>query len=66
MYRKNGFGKDSVACETCRHLCRVDSGISHYFKCGEGDLQDKSVVRTDWRPGWPACGKHKEKEENTA
>jgi hypothetical protein len=57
-----GHGKrEGVTCKTCRHLRRLDYHNSRYLKCDLTKITHGAA--TDWRAGWPACGKYEEGEE---
>lgn len=58
MLQKYGAGPDRATCGTCQHfLRRTRYGKNgHFMKCLLfGDSKSES---TDWRAGWPACGKY--------
>ena len=56
MHNMYGKTEDKV-CRLCTHLLRYHAG-SNWLKCNISKMT--SSVATDWKAGWPACGKYEE------
>jgi hypothetical protein len=51
MHGANGHGQQGVTCKHCKHLY-------HHLRFLKCDLNKMTRgPGTDWRAGWPACGK---------
>ena len=55
MLRLYGPGPSGERCGTCAHLVRLSGYRRPYLKCALN--RDTHGPATDWRAGWPACGK---------
>jgi hypothetical protein len=53
MYARHG-STEGQTCRTCAHLQRYKQG-TRWMKCEL--TRQTSGAATDWRAGWPACGK---------
>jgi hypothetical protein len=54
------WGKaDGRTCRHCTHLERYEQG-TRWLKCGLSTKTSSSA--TDWRAGWPACGKFEDEQ----
>lgn len=52
-----GHGPDGITCKNCAHLLRYHQG-ARWMKCNLSKMTQS--VASDWRAGWPACGKYEE------
>ncbi len=48
-------------CKHCRHCVLMQHHDRHYYKCELSRITHGPG--TDWRCGWPACGRYEEQEE---
>lgn len=61
MHKMYGATADKT-CAACVHLYTVKRGQT-WFKCDQSKISASTA--TDWRKGWPACGKYEEGEQKT-
>lgn len=57
MQARYGPGPEGVTCKNCVHLRRFRQG-ARWMKCGLSRIT--GGAGTDWRAGWPACGRYEE------
>jgi hypothetical protein len=60
MHERHGMAENGQVCGQCRHLVRGKYHNKTYFKCGLF-VPWTHGPGTDWRKGWPACGKWTER-----
>ena len=57
------YGKtDGKTCKACIHLLRFRQG-TYWHKCNLSKMTKSTA--SDWRAGWPACGKYEESKVET-
>lgn len=61
MHRAYGRGPETARCQTCVHLYRKLYDKT-YYKCDQ--FADTNGPGTDWRVGWPACGKYESTDQS--
>ncbi len=62
MWRLYGQRADRQ-CAQCLQLVRKPWGLQYYLKCRVVGVEGKTA--TDWRAGWPACGRFRERKRGS-